>query len=156
MIGHRFFSTIATGLLASAPGGSGSALTQLGTSCKPQQHFFLGLPTWYEYLPGQMSLPANTNATTATNSQLVCAVRIENISDIWLIVAAGIEILLRLAALAAVVFVIIGAVQFITSQGEPEAAASARKTIINALVGLLITVVAATVVTFIAGQFKAS
>ena len=98
----------------------------------------LGFPTWYCYLP------KNTDGSPS----------ITGINDVWLIIAAVLEILLRIAALAAVTFVIVGAVKFITSQGEPDAAAKARTTIISALVGLVISVIAATAVTYIAGQFN--
>jgi hypothetical protein len=67
-----------------------------------------------------------------------------------------VEILLRLAALAAIVMVIVGGVQYITSQGEPNNVTKARTTIISALAGLVIAVLAATAVTFLAGQFKTS
>jgi archaellum biogenesis protein FlaJ (TadC family) len=102
---------------------------------------FFGFPTWYEYLPMNPS----------TNSP-----EIKSLSDIWLIVAAIVDILLRLAALAAIALVIVGSVQYITSQGEPAKTTKARTTIISALVGLVIAVLAVAVVTFLAGQFKAS
>ena len=111
------------------------------TTPKCPSHSILGFPTWYEYLK---TAPPD------------CSPQITGISDIWLIVAAIIDILLRLAALAAVVFVIIGAVQYITSQGEPDKTKKAQTTIISALAGLVIAVLAATVITFLAGQFKSS
>lgn len=113
-----------------------SLLTNFAAACtKPN---FLGFPTWYEYLK------LNTDCTPALG----------NIADIWLIVAAVIEILLRVAALVAIIMVIYGGIEFITSQGEPEKSNKARGTVINALIGLVIAVVAATVVTFIAGSFN--
>jgi hypothetical protein len=105
---------------------------------------FLGFPTWYSYLPG----------TTDANN--VCSPQFTSLSDVWLIVAAIIEILLRLAALVAIVMVIYGGVEFITSQGESEKAAKARSTVINALIGLVIAVGAAAIISFIAGGFNAS
>ncbi|HWT55898.1 MAG TPA: hypothetical protein VN031_02595 [Candidatus Microsaccharimonas sp.] len=99
-------------------------------------HFF-GLPTWYEYLPGSCSSPAITS-----------------INDLWLVVAAFVEILLRIAGLAAVVFVIFGGFQYLTSQAEPDAVSKARQTIINALVGLAIAIMAAVLVNFIAGSIS--
>ena len=111
----------------------------LGSPC-PGNEFF-GFPTWYHYL--------GSNTVNGT-----CAPAISGLVDIWLIVAAVIEILLRLAALVAVVFIIIGGVEFITSQGEPESTNKARNTAIDALIGLLITIIAATVVSFIAGSIK--
>ena len=112
------------------------------TSCNfNNDSSFLGFPTWYHYLPGVV------DATTGK-----CAPQLGSLSDIWLILAAVIEILLRVAALAAVVMVIYGGVKYITSQGEPEATANARGTIINALIGLLLAVMAAAFVSFIAGS----
>lgn len=97
---------------------------------------FLGFPTWYEYIkvPG------------------TCTPQITGLNDVWLIVAAVIEILLRLSAILAVGFIIYGGVQFIISQGEPDKTNQARQTIVNALVGLAISVLAAAVISFIAGR----
>lgn len=104
---------------------------------------FLGLPTWYEYLPG----------TTDSVTHL-CTPQINGLMDIWLIVAAVIDILLRIAALVAVAFVIYGGFSYITSQGEPDKTSQARGTIISALVGLVIAVMAAIIVGFIASSIK--
>jgi hypothetical protein len=100
---------------------------------------FLGFPKWYEYLTGVI------DPTTGK-----CAPQLGSLSNIWLVVAALIEILLRVAALAAVVMVIYGSVNYISSQGEPDKTASAQSTIINALVGLLLAVMAAAFINFIA------
>lgn len=94
-------------------------------------------PTWYQYLT------LNSN----------CQPTINSLSDIWLIVAAVIEILLRLASLVAVVFVIYGGIAFIVSQGSPDQTTKARTTIIDALIGLLISVSAAILVGFLAKSF---
>jgi len=101
---------------------------------------FLNFPTWYEFLP-----------VNSTNSP-----EFTGINDVWLIVAAIIDILLRIAAIIAIVVVIYGGIEFITSSGEPEKAAAARSRIINALIGLVIAVTAATMVAFIASRFNAS
>ena len=110
-----------------------------GPSCP--SNGFLNFPTWYKYLP-------------SVDGSDPCAAKISGLSDVWLIVAAVIEILLRIAAIAAIVFVVWGGVQFITSQGQPEKTAQARKTIINALGGLVLAVSAAALITFIAGRFN--
>jgi hypothetical protein len=102
---------------------------------------FLGLPPWYKYLGGVMT-------------NYGCVPQVQQLSDVWLIGAAIIEILLRIAALGAVIFVIVGGVQFMTSHGDPGATKKARETVINALIGLVIAVAATAVVTFIAGRFK--
>ena len=102
---------------------------------------FLGFPTWYSYLDG------------VYDAQGACIPKINGLADIWLILAAVIEMLLRVAALAALVFVIYGGVKFITSQGESEKTAAARQTVLNALGGLVLAVSAAAVVSFVAGRF---
>ncbi len=80
---------------------------------------------------------------------------IAGINDIWLIVAAIIEILLRIAVLVAVMFIIYGGFKYITSSMTsspmPEELVRARRSIINALVGLVIAMIAAGTVQFIAG-----
>lgn len=110
---------------------------------------FFGFPRWYEYLPGVQTLSDPSNP----HSQLSCTPQLTNFANIWLILAAIIGILLRVAALAAVGFVIYGGISYITSQGDPEPTAKAKGTIVNALVGLAIAVMAAAIVTFVAGRF---
>jgi ABC-type Fe3+ transport system permease subunit len=109
-------------------------------SLKGASHF-LSFPTWYEYLP------------TTTDGNGVCSPGLNNINDVWLIVAAVIEILLRVATLMAVGFVIYGGISYTTSQGSPERTNSAKNTLVSAVVGLTICVVASIVIAFIAGQF---
>ena len=101
---------------------------------------FLGFPTWYKYLD-----------PTFVDGE--CKLTFEFPENIGLVAAAVIEILLRVAALIAVGFVLYGGLQYIMSQGEPERLAAARSTIINALIGLVITVTATGIVSFVAGRF---
>jgi hypothetical protein len=75
--------------------------------------------------------------------------------DVWLIVAAIIEILLRAASIVAVVVVIYGGVEYIISRGEPDKTNKARWTILNAAIGLAISILAAVIVNFIAGSVNA-
>lgn len=97
-------------------------------------HFaFLGFPTWYEYLDHPGGQP-----------------QIHGLGDIWLIVAAIIEILLRVAAIVAVIFIIYGGFSYTTSQGDPEGTGRAKSTLVNALIGLAVAVMAAAIVSFIA------
>lgn len=99
---------------------------------------FFGFPLWYKYLQ------LNDDCTAQFNS----------LSDIWLIAAAVIEILLRLGALIAMFFVLFGGIKFIMSSGQPDKTSQARSTAINGIIGLVITVVATVVVRFIAGRFN--
>lgn len=114
-------------------------LGQFAASCKGGD--FLGFPTWYKYLQG-----------VTTNG--VCQPQVTSLTDVWLIVAAIIEVLLRVASLLAVGFIMYAGFQYLTSQGDPSKAAQARQGIINAVVGLVITIIAAVTVGFIAGQIN--
>jgi hypothetical protein len=110
-------------------------LTTFADSCS----HFLFFPTWYEYIheAGKCS-----------------AIHIDSVNDIWLVVAAIIEILLRIAGIAAVAFIIYGGFQYATSQSEPDKLTQARKTIVNALIGLILAILSATIVNFIAGSIQ--
>jgi hypothetical protein len=105
---------------------------------------FFGFPTWYKYVP----------TTSVGNGP--CTINIDfskNPQDAWLIGLGVADILLRVAALVAIGYVVYGGVQYITSQGQPDATSKARQTIINALIGLVIAISASATVTFIAGRF---
>ncbi len=106
----------------------------IATACGHSK--FFGLPHWYEYIaqpPG-------------------CQPALTKLSDVWLIGAAILEILLRIAAIAAVAYVMYGGVTYVTSQGEPDKTQKAKSTIVNALAGLIIAVMATAIVGFIAGR----
>jgi hypothetical protein len=121
---------------------SSVALAASAANCG-QTGAFLGFPTWYKYLE-----------PTFVDGE--CGLNFSFPGDIGLVLAAVIEILLRVAALVAVVFVLVGGVRYIISQGEPDRLSDARGTIINALIGLVIAVAATAVVSFVAGRFIAS
>ncbi len=109
-----------------------------GAECRGSGGNVLDFPAWYEYLElGDTCIPA-----------------INNINDIWLILAALIEILTRLGALFAVGFIIWGSIKMVTSQGSPDGIKAARDTITNAIIGLIVAIMATLVVSFIAGQFN--
>lgn len=101
---------------------------------------FFGFPTWYKYLKS-----SDPNG---------CAPAITGINDIWLILLAIIEILLRVAILAAIIYVLIGGFKFITSRDSPDKTTQARHTVFDALIGLVIAVAATAVVAFVAGRFQ--
>ena len=120
-------------------------ISQFATTCTPGKGGnFLGFPTWYKYLNGENVAGRCTPKIDFVNQPIQVAG----------VLLAVIEILLRIAALVAIGFVVVGGVQYITSQGEPDRTNKARGTVINALIGLVIAVTAVAVVTFIGGQFK--
>lgn len=54
---------------------------------------------------------------------------------------------------AAVLMVVIGAFNFINSEGDPQKAERARSTIIYALIGLVVAITAEALVAFVLGRF---
>lgn len=122
--------------------------SHLAAACSPNGSFF-GLPTWYKYLEGQ----AVDSINITGQSVQACSPIISGIGDVWKIVAAVIDMLLRVAILVAIGFVLFGGVKFMTSQGQPDKIKGAISTVSRALIGLIIAVGAATLVSYVAGKF---
>lgn len=108
------------------------------------QSGFFGFPTWYKYLDVQYVKVGGTNSCQVVGFDVP--------GDILLIVMAILDILLRLGGLVALGFIIYGAIQYLTSQGEPDAAKKALSTIINALIGMVISILAVSLVAFIGNR----
>jgi hypothetical protein len=106
-------------------------------SCKTQADNFLGFPTWYKYIIDPAS------------STTECILKFDPRTDIPKLLLAVFEIILRVGGLVAVGFIIYGGIQYLISQGEPEKTKGARTTIINALVGLFISMSAVAIVNLI-------
>lgn len=99
------------------------------------------IPSWHQYLPKDGDCRIDINKFSFPG-------------DIAPIALAVVEILLRIGTFAAVAFVIYGGFQYLTSQGEPDKAVNARKTLINAVIGLVIALLATGVVSFLGGQLQ--
>lgn len=54
----------------------------------------------------------------------------------------------------AVVFIIIGGINYVTSQGDPGKTKKARDTILYAVIGLIVTLLAFAIVNFVLGSIK--
>lgn len=104
---------------------------------------FLGLETWFHYLPAS-SFDDKCNITSFT--------ALSEHSGILLIALAVLDDLIRIAALVSVGYVIYGGIQYVTSQGSPDATKKAQQTIVNAIIGVVIAVMAASVVAFIGNR----
>lgn len=128
-------------------GGMTSLITQFAASNTCTTHGFLGLKSWFHYLPQS---DFNSDCTINQNFKLLGS----NGSDSPLlsIGLAVLDDLLTIAALVALGFVVYGGIQFVTSQGSPDSVSKARQTIINALIGLAVAVVATAIVAFIGDQ----
>lgn len=63
-----------------------------------------------------------------------------------------ISILLYVAGTIAVIMIIVGAIRYITSDGDSSKAAQAKNTIIYAVIGLVVAVMSFGIVTFVVGR----
>jgi hypothetical protein len=109
---------------------------------------FFGIPSWWQYLyPTYISQNGDTHVCEF-NFQLVSGGKVD-FTPIALIGLGILDILLRLAALVAVGYIIYAGIQYVTSQGEPDKTKRALGTLINAAVGLTITIVASAAVSYI-------
>lgn len=115
------------------------SLNHFAVTCSNDNSFF-AFPTWYKYL----------KAGAAGGGP--CSIMFKFPDDIPLVALAMLDIVLRLAGIVAVFFVVIGAVSYVTSQGDSNAVAKARGTILNALIGLLIATFSIAIVSFIGAK----
>ncbi len=94
------------------------------------------VPTWYKYLGDH---DVGGKCTPIFNFP----------ADIPRILLAIFEIVLYIGGIVAVVYVIYGGFLYLTTQGEPDRAANARTTILNAIVGLVISMLSVVIVNLI-------
>jgi hypothetical protein len=81
---------------------------------------------------------------------------IKQLNDVWLIALPILDALVKIAGYMSVGLVIWGSILFVKSQGEPSNITKARDTIRDALIGLVISVSAVTIIQYIASKFTAS
>ncbi|OGC80451.1 hypothetical protein A2943_00395 [Candidatus Adlerbacteria bacterium RIFCSPLOWO2_01_FULL_51_16] len=112
-------------------GGGGSSG---GDSCGGGS--FFGFPHWWQYTGSCGDLDFSGG----------------NLTPLWGIILALVEILLRVAGIVAVVYIMIAGISYILSRGNTEKTAASRTKIINALIGLAIAVIGASLVSFIGRQ----
>ncbi len=140
MLGLRLFQLLT--FFAAAPGAKA-----VSSACK---NTFFGLIPWYQYLNLG---PAPQCAITSFHILPDSATKTQ--SDIPLVLIAVVDDLLRVAGMVAVGFVIYAGFQYITSQGNPDQAAKAQSTIINALIGLAIAAIAIVAVSWLGSALGA-
>ncbi len=142
-----------------SPGGisSKSVTVAGGTGAAGQcSKTFLGLKPWFAYLPDSSFRGSDGSLSCNIEKFSLFGDKSKNKgSDLLPVLLAIADNLVRIAGLVAVAFVITGGVKFITSNGESDRTKQARETIINALVGLVIAIIAAAVVSFIGSRLSA-
>lgn len=119
-------------------------LMTFAVECKKNFNF-LGMEPWYKYINDSDHFKG-------------CEIKNFNLlppkSDVPLVLLAIVDDLLRIAGIVAVAFVIYGGIRLITSEGNPESSSKARETILNALIGLVIAIVAIAFVSFIGNKLS--
>jgi hypothetical protein len=112
-----------------------------GDPCDPNktvQHAFFGFPHWWKYVDkGEYDGLGH------------CVPKIVFPNGVWPIALAVVDMLLYIAGIVAVISIIIAGISYITAAGSSDQITSARKRIINSVVGLIIVVIASAVVSFI-------
>lgn len=101
---------------------------------------------WYKYLEG-----TDVGGKCRPN---LSADELKNGKTISLVAMAVIELFTRIGGLIAAGYIIYGAFQYITSQGEPDGLKNAKDTINNALVGFVIVLLSTAIVQFLARAIK--
>jgi hypothetical protein len=102
----------------------------------------LSFPAWYRGLQNPDCTIKNPNSAGGISK------------FIWTIVLNVIEILLQAVGYVAVTFIIVGGFKFLTGTGKPDAVAKARTTILNAVIGLVISIFSIGIVNVVAGAIK--
>jgi len=134
-------------LLAPQMLSSNSAQAATAGNCSGSSTMFLGIPTWYKYLPHHFNTATNECVIGEEDNNGGASLDVPK--AIAPILLAIIEILLRVGTYLAVGIIIWGALQYQFSQGEPDRTKNARTTIINAVVGLVIAIFATAIVNLI-------
>ena len=108
---------------------------------------FFGIPTWYKYIDtfDNKCNPVVDFRHGPNGARF-------NGEVVLQIALAIVDILLRVGALLAVGYVLYGGFLYLTSQGEPDGTKRGRQAILNALVGLVIAIMASAIVAFIGAR----
>ena len=121
----------------------------------------LGIPTWYKYLPAMKETYSFQGKSDTGNCTPVLS-RAEyrndegevykevDINAALPIGLAVLEAAMTIAGFVAVVMIFYASFLYLTTRGEADKATAARKTVINAVIGLVIIIVATRVVSFLA------
>lgn len=119
-----------------------SLFTQFGAASGCASKEFFGLKPWYLYLK-------TDNQCNITEFNVLPK---DGPSDLLLILLVLIDDLLRIAGFVAIGYIIYGGILYVTSQGSPDQTGKAQNTILNALIGLVLAVVAVAFVSFIGNR----
>lgn len=100
---------------------------------------FLGFPAWYNGLAEKNGDSCDIKSPSDFGENGLS-------KFIWTIVFNVVEMILRAAGYASVAFIIYGGYRYITSAGSADGMAGAKKTIMNAVIGLILSIAAVAIV----------
>lgn len=109
---------------------------------------FLGLPHWYEYL----ELDEQCDVVGPNVEKEDGTTRLDMTKVITRVSLAIIDILMRIGGMVAFGFIVYSGFRFVMSAGNPDQEKAARETAINALIGMVITIFAVAIVSYIGGR----
>lgn len=103
----------------------------------------LTFPAWYR---GLLNADCDVMAPTDAKGGLT--------GFVWTVILNVTEFLIQLVAYVSIGFIIAGGFKFMTSSGTPDGMARARKTVTNAVIGLLISIFSVAIVNLVAEAIK--
>ncbi|HET8884020.1 MAG TPA: pilin [Candidatus Saccharimonadales bacterium] len=102
-----------------------------------------------------LTFPAWFKGLTTANCEIKSPSQVGGLSNfIWTIALNIIEFILQLVGYIAVGFIIYGGFKYMTSAGSPDGMVKARKIIMNAVIGLLISIFSVAMVNVISGAIR--
>lgn len=122
-----------------------TVLTNFAASCNLPNEVY-GFPTWYKYLPGE------TDPADGTTCRLVMDFSRNAANSMVSIGLAIVEIMLLIAGIVAVAYIIYGGYRYVLSQGNPENTKVAKDAVLNAVIGLVIAIMATVIVRYVGGK----
>lgn len=137
--------TLAVAISGLLGGVGGISTIAAETPSCPQQTFF-SLPTWYKFLDVKYN---EVTQRCEVDFSLTAEGGVFNGDGIIQVALAVIDILVRAAALIALVFIIVGGYKYMTAQGSPDGTKQALSTILNAIIGLIVALVASSIIYFV-------
>lgn len=135
------------GLLAAAPLGAAFAL--VGSSPQTPNTSGTGGVSATQQAAGGTGVGATKQACQGAGTAAGSSTCSGNGIDLSVVIKSIVNVLSIVVGIAAVIMIIVGGIKFVTSAGDAQAAASAKNTIIYALVGVVIAVLAQILVYFV-------
>lgn len=129
-------------IFAAGVGGSATAVMVPQTASAGCEGRFLTMPTWYR---GLTDSSCNIRAPGGSEGAIA--------NFVWRIALNVVEIMLHLVGYAAVGYIIYGGFTYLISTGQPDKISGAKRTVMNAVIGLVISIFAIAIVNVIVGAF---